>query len=176
MDFTDHVWVEVYGGEERGWIMADSCEGLIDVPQMYEQGWGKKLNYILSFQILGEMLNVEVVDVTRRYTRLIRDDEFVKRRRAVVTNEFMGEMMIAQFNEQWRNKESDIFRECQKRGEEEEFFLKWTVGREWDKKENVTGRISGSYAWKMHRNELGAQSGYNDAVEEKRKKVPESKT
>lgn len=37
LDLTDHVWVEVWSVRMGKWIHADSCEGLIDRPNMYEQ-------------------------------------------------------------------------------------------------------------------------------------------
>ncbi|KAI8913678.1 hypothetical protein EDD86DRAFT_110257 [Gorgonomyces haynaldii] len=62
LDFTDHVWTEVFVNDR--WVSMDSCEGSqsLDTPLMYETGWGKKLNYILAFG------DTEVEDVTHKYT------------------------------------------------------------------------------------------------------------
>ena len=61
--------------------MADSCEGKIDAPSMYEKGWGKKLSYILGFTIDS------VTDVTKRYTRVFNSSEFLNRRRLICPSE-----------------------------------------------------------------------------------------
>ncbi|KAJ3288834.1 peptide-N4-(N-acetyl-beta- glucosaminyl)asparagine amidase [Rhizoclosmatium sp. JEL0117] len=65
MDYTDHVWCEFWSDHWNRWVHVDSCEGggSLDSPLMYEQGWGKKLDYVFA---VGEY---EVVDVIRRYTR-----------------------------------------------------------------------------------------------------------
>ena len=55
LDFTDHVWTEVWSRRFGRWIMADSCEGKIDEPCMYEKGWGKKLNAILKLIFLASL-------------------------------------------------------------------------------------------------------------------------
>jgi Transglutaminase-like superfamily/Amino-terminal Zinc-binding domain of ubiquitin ligase E3A len=61
IDWTDHVWTEVFSEHENRWI---HCEApAFDTPLKYENGWKKKLTYVLGFNFK------EVVDVTRRYTR-----------------------------------------------------------------------------------------------------------
>lgn len=46
----------------------DPCEGLIDVPLVYEQGWKKKLSYMFAFTVPppidDSLLRYEAVDVT----------------------------------------------------------------------------------------------------------------
>lgn len=59
VDWTDHVWVEVYSEGQARWLHADSCECALDAPLMYESGWGKALTYVVAFS------RDHVVDVTR---------------------------------------------------------------------------------------------------------------
>jgi len=47
LDFTDHVWLEVWLGGK--WVHADPSEAVLDSPLMYEGGWGKKLSMIFAF-------------------------------------------------------------------------------------------------------------------------------
>lgn len=61
LDWTDHVWTEVFVAEFDRWVHMDSCENAFDTPHIYEQGWGKKLTYCVAFS------NIEIVDVTERY-------------------------------------------------------------------------------------------------------------
>ena len=82
LDFTDHVWVEVWSNRQSRWIMADSCEGKIDAASMYEKGWGKKLSYIVAFT------TDSVTDVTKRYTRVFNSTEFLDRRKLICPSEF----------------------------------------------------------------------------------------
>ena len=72
IDFTDHVWVEIYIPSLKRFIHADPCEIAIDSPHMYERGWKKKLIHILSFSRYG------VYDSISRYTS--RYDELVVNR------------------------------------------------------------------------------------------------
>jgi hypothetical protein len=80
------VWTEVRiadaggDGDSNGsgvrWCTVDSCEGVVDVPIMYEAGWGKQLLYViavaappgLSPQAVAAAA-VVVHHVTPKYTR-----------------------------------------------------------------------------------------------------------
>lgn len=67
LDFTDHVWIEVWLPSLRRFVHVDCCERALDSPLMYESGWGKQLTYVLSFSRYG------VIDATSRYTRKLTD-------------------------------------------------------------------------------------------------------
>lgn len=85
VDLTDHVWSEIYDERRNQWISIDTGEEKSDTPLLYEAGWGKKLTYCFACS------GVEVVDVTRRYTR--QWDEVLKRR------DLASEEWVAQFLE-----------------------------------------------------------------------------
>mmetsp|Transcript_19228 Transcript_19228/g.29290 ORF Transcript_19228/g.29290 Transcript_19228/m.29290 type:complete len:975 (+) Transcript_19228:165-3089(+) len=149
-DWTDHVWVEALIGDE--WIMADSCEGTINKPAMYESGWGKKLNYIVGIS------RHEVVDVTLRYTRNFQQDDFQGRRREITSTEQAGELVIQKCNQTLRKdlskpREEEINHRLQREREILDSFkalLEFT-----DSERHGHGRISGSLEWKVSRNEEG---------------------
>jgi len=52
VDWADHVWVEVWLGEENNnngrWVHLDPCEAAVDNPLLYES-WGKNQTYIVAF-------------------------------------------------------------------------------------------------------------------------------
>jgi len=72
VDWTDHVWTEVYIPDKRKWIHVDCCECVIDESSLYEKGWGKKLSYVIAFDRYGP------TDVTKKY---VADWDNVKTRR-----------------------------------------------------------------------------------------------
>ena len=102
-DWTDHVWTEVFieqqnnekssevevraGSVQGRWIHVDSCEAAIDTPLLYEQGWNKKLNYVIAFGL------DEVVDVTRRYTQ---DYTVLMTRRTLANEEWLQQFLSCQ--------------------------------------------------------------------------------
>ena len=75
LDFTDHVWCEVWLPSKGRYCHCDPCENSLDAPLTYECGWGKQLTYILSISIHG------VVDASAKYTQQL--SHIVERREAL---------------------------------------------------------------------------------------------
>ena len=87
LDFTDHVWVEVWIPSLNRFVHADPCERALDTPLMYETGWSKKLTHVLSFSRYG------VVDASPRYSRKL--SEVILRRNSEVVTESLVDTVIA---------------------------------------------------------------------------------
>ena len=142
MDWTDHVWTEVYSNSRSRWLHCDPCENICDKPLLYESGWGKKLTYAIAVS------KDEVQDVTWRYSA--KHQELLSRRRLCrepwlrQTIHSIWKKQISTLPQQ-RQKELWIRLLC----ELTEFICIKTDD------ENLPGRSTGSLAWRQARGELG---------------------
>jgi len=84
LDFTDHVWIEVWVPSQGRFVHIDPCERAMDTPLLYEKGWGKKLTHIISFSRYG------VVDATTRYTRHFEE---ILHRRGIATEAVFSKLI-----------------------------------------------------------------------------------
>ncbi|KAL0485085.1 peptide-N4-(N-acetyl-beta-glucosaminyl)asparagine amidase [Acrasis kona] len=147
-DWTDHVWTEVYLNGR--WQHADSCEDALDAPMMYEGGWGKKLSFVVATS------NEEIVDVTRRYTKVFYSNEFQQRRAQVGVTEAFVSSTLNSLDQQMK-----IFLPpyrvqflSKRKTKEQEEFENGNSNQDL-KQEEQQGRISGSTEWKESRGETG---------------------
>lgn len=181
LDFTDHVWVEVWLPSLRRFVHADPCENKFDTPLLYESGWNKNLEYILSFSRYG------VVDSTPRYTRklnqvitkrsLTLNEKFVQdsiknmdrelemtfsasRRNSAVSNSSLINLQVLSSGEKGfeslaNNDISIMTMKRRKRLLSKELVRLTLLGKL--KEEEFEGRISGSKEWKESRGENGGK-------------------
>ncbi len=148
---------------------------------MYEKGWGKKLNYAVG------ATKDSVADVTRRYTRKFHEDEFQARRREFAPDEASSENTFRLANLTIRQQQSGNIPKARleeldaRMKMESAFFGKVAASGVWDSDYNE-GRISGSFAWRAARNELGETSSASHDNEKEvdaknsRKEAEEAKT
>lgn len=144
LDWTDHVWTEVYIEEWQRWVHCDSCEPLFDKPLTYEKGWGKQLTYIVAFS------NQEIVDVTRRY---VIDPFMNKMRRNNVNEKWLADLVKQRREMLWDMQGPEmaaILRDRYFREEKELFGDKDEVADE-----DYLPRQSGSLEWRSGRGEMG---------------------
>jgi len=90
LDFTDHVWVEVWMPSLQRFVHMDPCEVAFDKPLLYEAGWNKNLTHVISFSRYG------VVDVLPRYSRM--QEEVYLRRHEEEVPEFAVDQAIEEFH------------------------------------------------------------------------------
>eukprot|EP00026_Physarum_polycephalum_P003463 Phypoly_transcript_03475.p1 GENE.Phypoly_transcript_03475~~Phypoly_transcript_03475.p1 ORF type:complete len:778 (+),score=103.78 Phypoly_transcript_03475:100-2334(+) len=147
LDFTDHVWTEVFEEETQRYVHTDPCENQYDKPMTYEAGWGKKLSYVIAFAW------DHILDVTKRYTR--KWDE-LKQRRTIVDEDTLANI-IHKFNadlgrpltpartELLRKRVADEYVEL-----ENYLIIPTTI-----QSDELQGRQSGSEEWRTQRGEIG---------------------
>lgn len=153
LDWTDHVWCEVWSDRVKRWVHCDCCEGpnTIDSPYMYEAGWGKKLNYIVAFGL------DHVVDVTQRYTQKFEE---LKRERRPIPETVVETLVFQEHKNQGkvaRRKEhhADTLSTRSRLLMEQFEFLDNTSARTDLKEAEQQGRVSGEAEWKRLRGEDG---------------------
>lgn len=146
LDWTDHVWTEVYSEAQQRWLHCDACENACDKPLLYEAGWGKKLNYIIAFSF------EQVLDVTWRYST---KHEQVKNARNLVSEAWLLETMNRMTEERQRSLSEARRQLLLERQVKElvEFFTIKSV-----RHDELQGRVSGSLAWRLLRGETKQQA------------------
>ena len=151
LDWTDHVWMEVWLPEVRKWVHVDCCEDVVDEPLLYEKGWGKRLNYVIAVGRLG------IVDVSRFY--VMKWEETLGRRKEIDEKELKGaieklnEEILEDLNEESRNVAVGIGRLMPGNRFDPEGLV--------DSGRNLGGRTSGSADWIAARGEQGTKTPQN---------------
>jgi len=144
LDWTDHVWTEVFSVFQKRWLHCDPCENACDTPLMYEEGWGKKLTYVIAFS------KDEVADVTWRYSKHHRD---IWRRRLECR-----ELSLIKFVDRLNSKKRDQMSESRKKILDDRSLIECVelIWPRMEVKEGETeGRTSGDLQWRQQRGELG---------------------
>ncbi|XP_071822606.1 peptide-N(4)-(N-acetyl-beta-glucosaminyl)asparagine amidase-like isoform X2 [Apostichopus japonicus] len=141
VDWTDHVWTEVYSKSQERWFHCDPCENICDRPLLYEHGWAKKLSYVIGFS------HEEVVDVTWRYTANPQD---TISRRTECREDWLMDLIGRLNKEKRRRLSSERISVLEERIPRElAEFLSVKKIREGEDQ----GRQSGSLGWRLSRRE-----------------------
>lgn len=150
LDFTDHLWTEVFIEAHDRWVMCDPCEGTLDTPLMYEVGWGKKLSYVFALH------QNYIIDVTRRYTAHY-DDE-VRGRRTLVQDSWLA-AGLARVAATLTTPLGEAARDQLIQALDKEMIqLQSARGRPLQEEE-LRGRQTGAEQWRRERGELGKTPG-----------------
>lgn len=162
LDWTDHVWTEVYSTSQKRWLHCDPCENTCDKPLLYESGWGKKLTYVLAFSV------DEVQDVSWRYSA--KHSEMLSRRR-----ECRETWLVQVLHRLWKGKLGSVT-DARKQEMIDRLLVELVefMSPKSDEGQNLGGRTTGSLAWRQARGETGSASGevkeYTFALTEDEKK------
>lgn len=143
LDWTDHVWTEVYSPSQKRWLHCDPCENICDKPLLYESGWNKKLSYVIAFSA------DEVQDVTWRYSS--KHSELLARRQ-----ECRESWLVQVLHKLWKGKLSSVA--DSRKQEMIDRLLKELVefmSPNSAEGQNLSARTTGSLAWRQARGEIG---------------------
>ena len=145
LDWTDHVWSEVWSEAENRWLHVDPGE-TVDKPLVYEAGWGKKLTYVMAFS-----MEEGVQDVTWRYSR---DHGQTRTRRLLVRPGWLVRTILQLSSARLAGLEAERRRELTGRRLAEclELLTPRSVSAG-----DLQGRQTGSLAWRLARGEAGQQ-------------------
>ena len=161
IDWTDHVWTEIYSDSQSRWVHVDPCEGAIDTPLVYEVGWNKSLSYCIAVS------KYEIQDVTWRYT--LKEPQKLFNRRKDCQESWLTFFVLKMNVELQKSLTADQRRQLAIRSVTELVQFLWTPWKETNLSEkDLQGRQSGSQAWKRARNEIGnlSISGYTFVAKE----------
>ncbi|KAI5960076.1 PNG1 [Candida pseudojiufengensis] len=61
LNHEDHVWCEYYSYGLQKWVHLDPCEAVFDEPLLYCNNWGKKMSYVIGFNMNS------IVDLSDKY-------------------------------------------------------------------------------------------------------------
>jgi len=157
VDWTDHVWTEVFSEDQQRWIHCDPCEDSWDSPLLYSEGWGKKLSYVIAFS------KDEVVDVTCRYTR--QWDECRTRRSKcpeLWLAEYIQTIKLSKLSQMPPQRQNVLRQRWEKEVKELEprNYVKPSEPTE----PALPGRTTGSLEWRAARGELGNGEPVSDVA------------
>lgn len=135
------MWSEVYNHTKKRWIHIDPSENVLDSPLMYEHGWKRKLDYVISFS------KDDIQDVTWRYSN--KHKEVLARRQLCKEDELISALM------QLRNK-----RQLNESAARKKFVCLRTLSElselmiiRQPTENELKGRSSGSLSWRLERGE-----------------------
>uniref|UniRef100_A0A0K2T0P7 Peptide-N(4)-(N-acetyl-beta-glucosaminyl)asparagine amidase n=2 Tax=Lepeophtheirus salmonis TaxID=72036 RepID=A0A0K2T0P7_LEPSM len=148
LDWTDHVWVEIFSEHQDRWVHVDPCEGVLDKPLLYEVGWKKELSYVIATSIY------EVIDVTPRYVKCI--EETKKNKRYLVQEKWLSDT-IGNLTDSLMNNLSKEQKELCVQRRLKDLVELMSQKNPINLDESLPGRQSGSSAWRLQRGEVGEQ-------------------
>uniref|UniRef100_A0A914X469 Peptide-N(4)-(N-acetyl-beta-glucosaminyl)asparagine amidase n=1 Tax=Plectus sambesii TaxID=2011161 RepID=A0A914X469_9BILA len=152
LDKTDHVWTEIWSAAQNRWLHCDPCENVCDRPLLYEQGWGKKLNYVIAFSI------DEVVDVSWRYS--INHRQTLARRLQCREQRLIA--FLKQLNDQKRlTMTPERLKEMNNRAINE--LVEFLNPKLQIRDGTDQGRVTGALEWRQARGELGSTASGTSA-------------
>ncbi|CAB4063552.1 E3.5.1.52 [Lepeophtheirus salmonis] len=149
LDWTDHVWVEIFSEHQDRWVHVDPCEGVLDKPLLYEVGWKKELSYVIATTSI-----YEVIDVTPRYVKCI--EETKKNKRYLVQEKWLSDT-IGNLTDSLMNNLSKEQKELCVQRRLKDLVELMSQKNPINLDESLPGRQSGSSAWRLQRGEVGEQ-------------------